>query len=81
MSIKILIKEILTKQIKPSAIYKSTVSNLFTIEVGSVENNVYLTLIYKTEEARDKDFTTLDNKTFWYLPFNPYNTPIPGPPM
>lgn len=81
MSIKKLINEILTKQIIPTAIYKRDVNNLFTIEVANDTTNTYITFIYKTLEARDKDFNTLDNKTFWYLPFNPYNTPIPGPPL
>lgn len=79
MCVQKLIAEIVTKQIIPTKIYKGKTNNLFTIEV--VCTNTFVTQVYKTEQGRDTDFIELDNKAFWKLTFNPYNTPIPGPPM
>lgn len=76
MQTKIVIKQILTKEITPTQIYKG-VNNLLTIELVTINPITYITLIYKSEELRDKAFRLLDDKAFWVLSFNP----IPGSPM
>jgi len=81
MQTKKLIKEILTKQITPTEIYKGSVNNLLTIEVVTINPITYISLIYRTETLRDKAYLKLDDAAFWGLSFNPNRVPIPGPPM
>ena len=66
-----LIKQILNKEIQPTKIYKGTLTNLFTIEVLTREPISFISVLYKTEELRDKGYVELDNKAFLVLSFNP----------
>lgn len=71
ISLKDTIKDITSKRINVTKIYKNNIANNASIEIETTEPTQYITLLYKTQQERDNDWNLLDDKVFWSLPFNP----------
>lgn len=71
MEIDGIIKDILTKKIIPSDIWKSD-NEIHSIEILTNNPLSLQTLAYKTEKERNKAWDKLESETFGVLGFNPY---------